>query len=264
MTNPQAADSAVGERLKKAREAAGYSLADVSARSRMPIRVLETLESGQWSTLGAPVFVRGQVRAYARVLGLTLDDQALPSPFTTSQIPSLVSHSHVPRYRHMAENLGRRAVYIVLTVALVVPVWLATRGHFGATGPAVEPLDLPAVGSRTQDAGAAGQAPMVASIAAMPAPEVARPSTTLEFVGESWLQLFDADGRVIERGLVRQGEHRDLGRLGAARVVLGDASAVRVTRAGAAVDLAPYSQANVARFTLSSDGSLAPIAPAGP
>jgi cytoskeleton protein RodZ len=258
MTNPHLADSAVGERLRKAREAAGYSLADVSARSRMPIRVIEQLESGDWASLGAPVFVRGHVRSYARVLGLTLEDQSLPSPLTTSQIPSLVSHSHVPRYRHVAENLTRRAVYIVLTAALVVPVWMATRGHFQAGGPAIEPLDPP-TGAAT--AATADAAPMVASIAAIPAPSRdAGTGLVLEFTGESWLQMFDAQGGVIERGIVREGETRDLSDIGVARVVLGNASAVQARRDGAVVDLAPYSQANVARFTLSSDGSLAPIA----
>jgi cytoskeleton protein RodZ len=33
-----------------------------------------------------------------------------------------------------------------------------------------------------------------------------------------------------------------------------------VKKAGATVDLSPFSRANVARFTLSSDGSLAPVA----
>lgn len=264
MSDPQAADSAVGERLRKAREAAGYSLAEVAARSRMPIRILQILESGDWSALGAPVFVRGQVRSYARVLGLTLDDQALPSPFTTSQIPSLVSHVHVPRYRHMAESLGRRAVYIVLTAALVVPIWLATRGHFDPSAPAVAPLDLPAGGIAGDAAPKAGPTPMVASIAALPTPAAAQPEAMLRFDGESWVQMYAADGSVVERGLVKGGEQRDLARLGVVRIVLGNASAVKLLRAGQVVDLAPYSQANVARFTLSSDGSPAPIAPAGP
>ena len=197
MSDPQAADSAVGERLKKAREAAGHSLADVAARSRMPARVLETLESGDWSSLGAPVFVRGQVRSYARVLGLTLDDQSLPSPFTTSQIPSLVSHVHVPRYRHMAESLGRRAVYIVLTAALVVPIWLATRGHFDPNAPAIAPLDLPATGASGSAGDAAEPTPMVASIAALPAQPAVAAGPLLRFSGESWVQLFDGNGGVI-------------------------------------------------------------------
>ena len=42
-------------------------------------------------------------------------------------------------------------------------------------------------------------------------------------------------------------------------VVLGNAAAVRVTRDGAEVDLTPFRRANVARFALSSDGSLAPV-----
>jgi cytoskeleton protein RodZ len=255
MTNPHAADSAVGERLRKAREAAGYSLADVSARSRMPIRVLEQLESGDWDSLGAPVFVRGHVRSYARVLGLTLEDQSLPSPLTTSQIPSLVSHVHTPRYRHVAESLARRAVYVVLTVALVVPVWLATRSQFQAQGPAIEPLDVPAaVGAE-----AAAPEPMVASIAPLPSRvEPTRAAVVLEFGGESWVQLFDARGEVLEKGLVRAGERRELP--AGTRVILGNAAAVQAKRGESVVDLAPYSQANVARFTLSSDGSLAPIA----
>jgi cytoskeleton protein RodZ len=255
MTNPHAADTAVGERLRKAREAAGYSLADVSARSRMPIRVLEKLESGDWTSLGAPVFVRGHVRSYGRVLGLTLEDQSLPSPLTTSQIPSLVSHAHTPRYRHVAENLVRRAVYVVLTVALVVPVWLATRSQFHAQGPAIEPLDPPAaVGSAP-----VAPEPMVASIVPSRAPTPAPgEGLVLQFGGESWVQVFDARGAVVEKGLVRAGERRELA--AGARVVLGNAAAVEATHGGEAIDLAPFSQANVARFTLSSDGSLAPIA----
>lgn len=261
MTHSNAADTAVGQRLRQAREAAGLSLADVSSRSRMPVRVLSTLEQGDWDALGAPVFVRGQVRSYARILGLTLDDQTLPSPFTTSQIPSLVSHAHVPRYRHVAENVGRRAVYIVLTVALVVPVWLATRGHFDASGPAVEPLDLPAVGSAPgRDAPA--RTPMVASLAPIGVGSEP-PGAVLELSGDSWVQLFGADGRVIERGLLRAGDRRDLADAGVVRAVVGNVAAAQLRRGGEVVDLAPYSQANVARFTLSSDGSLAPIA-AGP
>jgi cytoskeleton protein RodZ len=40
---------------------------------------------------------------------------------------------------------------------------------------------------------------------------------------------------------------------------LGDATAVEVQHAGSTVNLAPYQRANVARFTVSSEGSLAPV-----
>jgi len=41
-------------------------------------------------------------------------------------------------------------------------------------------------------------------------------------------------------------------------VVLGNAPAVAVQKGGQPLDLAPFIRANVARFTVSSDGSLAP------
>ncbi|GAB2517402.1 helix-turn-helix domain-containing protein [Lysobacter humi (ex Lee et al. 2017)] len=255
MNDTHTADPAAGERLKQAREAAGLPLAEMAARTRLPLRVLETLESGEWDRLGAPVFVRGQARAYARALCIDLDDGALPSPFTTTQIPSLVSHSHVPRYRHVAENLVRRAVYVVMTVALVVPVWLATRSNGASDSPTVATLDVAP--------GATPREPVVASIAPIPAPtrEAPAASLTLQFTGESWVQVFGRDGSVVERGLLRAGERRELRVADVGRVVLGNATAVSMQSGSRALDLAPYTQANVARFTLSSDGSLAPIAP---
>lgn len=259
MIDTHSAGTAAGERLKRAREAAGMSLAEVSARSRLPVHVLSTLESGDWDRLGPPVFVRGQARSYARLLGICLDDETLPSPFTTTQIPSLVSHVHVPRYRYVAENLARRAVYIVLTASLVVPVWLATRSHADAAS--VASLDV--APAQAAELASPPRTPMVASIAPLPAST--SPATggvlEIEFNGDSWVQMFDAQGAVLEKGLLRAGDRRALAPDSVSRFVLGNASAVQVRVHGEPVDLAPYTRANVARFTLSSDGSLAPSAP---
>ena len=63
-------DRGCGARLRKAREAAGLTQADVASRLKMPVRVVDSLESEDWSRLGAPVFVRGQLRSYSRLLGL--------------------------------------------------------------------------------------------------------------------------------------------------------------------------------------------------
>lgn len=251
-----ATDSAVGGRLKQARDAAGYTLADMARQTHMPMRALQALEDGRWSEIGAPVFVRGQLRAYARALGVGLEDEALPAGRVTTSAPALVCHVHVPRYRHVAESLGRRAIYVVLTAALVIPVWLATRTH----------PDVPVASLDVAPAsmGAAGEtAPrtaLVASIASLPASPVAMP-VRIEFSGDSWIQLFAANGAVVEERLLRAGDRRDLDPAGLRRVVLGNSAVVRVLRNGQAVDLAPYTRANVARFTLSSDGSLAPVLP---
>ena len=65
---------------------------------------------------------------------------------------------------------------------------------------------------------------------------------------------------VVEKGLLHAGDERVFEASRVSRFVLGNASSVDVNAQGRAVDLAPYTRANVARFTLSSDGSLAPIA----
>jgi cytoskeleton protein RodZ len=101
---------------------------------------------------------------------------------------------------------------------------------------------------------------MVASIAPLGTPAATAP-VEFRFNGDSWVQVFGTDGSIVESGLLKAGERRTL-QAGAVRsLVLGNAAAVTVTVDGRPVDLTPYTRANVARFTLSSDGSLAPSAP---
>ncbi|NUO77427.1 MAG: DUF4115 domain-containing protein, partial [Lysobacter sp.] len=131
-----------GARLKLAREQAGLSHADVSARLKMPTRVVQALEENDLERIGAPVFVRGQLRSYARLLGVDLEpelDRVAVAQLAPSQ---LVSHTHTPRYRRVFEQATRRAIYIVLTAAIAVPVWLATRPHLDSNL-AVQSLDVP-------------------------------------------------------------------------------------------------------------------------
>ena len=67
------------------------------------------------------------------------------------------------------------------------------------------------------------------------------------------------DGSSVEKALIKSGETRSFSPGQVGRMVLGNASAVEVQQAGTIVDLSPYQRANVARFTVSSDGSVAPV-----
>ena len=131
-----------GQRLRQAREAAGLTLDDVAQRLRMPAQVVRSLEEEQWQRLGAPVFVRGQLRSYARLLGVDVGqvlEQAQVGPIVP---PTLVSHTHTPRARRIAESVGRRLLYVGITAALAVPVWFATRSHLAPDGPSTASLDV--------------------------------------------------------------------------------------------------------------------------
>jgi cytoskeleton protein RodZ len=252
-----------GAALRQAREAAGKSIEQVAAQLHMTVRAVANLEADDWSSLGAPVFVRGQLRSYARLLGLDIEPYIEQAPIAAVAPSTIVSHTHTPGYQRFAEQVGRRAIYVAITAAIAVPVWLGTRSHFGNDELAVQSLDVPAVQTEEVVAPAPTtpqRTPLVASIASLPATPQAPAALTITFNGDSWVEILDADNQVLERGLLTAGQQRSYkpGELG--RVKLGNVDAVEVKRAGVAVDLEPFSRANVARFTLSSDGSLAPVA----
>ena len=258
-----------GEQLRQARNAAGLSIETVSNRSKMPVRVIQAIEDENWDTLGAEVFIRGQLRSYARLLDVDLEPQLQQGGHVAATtLPPLVSHAHTPPLRRMVEQLGRRAVYIALTVVIVAPVIFASRSHLGGGGSSstVKSLDnypVPAqpVADKSAPAPAAAQrTPVIASMASITPPAAtAAPALELVFSGDSWVQVYAVDGSTLEKGLLTSGERRryESGQVG--RVVLGNSSAAQVIQDGKPVDLTAFSRANVARFTLSSDGSLAPV-----
>lgn len=267
-SDPHFPQGGIGARLRAAREAAGLTIVDIGQQLKMPARVVESLESEDWSRLGAPVFVRGQLRSYARLLKLPVD-QVVPMPeLAPVAATELKPRSYTPRVQLFAEQAARRAVYIVLTLAILVPVWVATRSQPEQVARDATPLDAPAGSVATQHPPGTGsgvaersqQAPPTMRASLTPIPARAEPALSLEFAGDSWVEIVGADGRVLESGLLTAGERRSYAAGEVARMKLGNASVVRVEHEGQVQDLAPYLRANVARFTVSSDGSLAPQA----
>jgi cytoskeleton protein RodZ len=254
-----------GAALRQAREAADMSIEQVASQLHMTVRSVANLEADDWSSLGAPVFVRGQLRSYARLLGVDIEPYIEQTPVASVAPSTLVSHTHTPGYQRFAEQIGRRAIYVAITAAIAVPVWLGTRDHLGSSEPSVQSLDFPAATvaeeATAQPQGAPQRTPLVASIASLSTAPQASSVFTITFNGDSWVEILGADNQtVLERGLLTAGQQRSykLGEVG--RIKLGNVNAVEVKRAGVAIDLEPFSRANVARFALSSDGSLAPVA----
>ena len=257
-----------GSLLKQAREDAGMSRQDAASQLKMPERVLKSLEDENWQQLGAPVFVRGQLRSYAKLLKVDIDPYLQQARLQPIRPAELISHSHTPRYQRLLESVARRAVYVVITAAIAVPVWVATQSHIDqgdgsrttASLDVVAP-DVAATGNQApQLETTAGRqaAPYVASLT--PLPRNNGNGLVLRMTGDSWVQITGPDGDTLEKGLLKSGEERSYRNGQVGRVVLGNASAVEVQQAGSTVDIAPYRRANVARFTVSSDGSLAPVA----
>ena len=87
--------SALGEEFKSAREARGLSLSDVAERLHIRSVYLAAIEDEDWHVIGAPVYVRGFMRTYARFLGL--DPEAAVARFSAVVPPGTPAASSPSR-----------------------------------------------------------------------------------------------------------------------------------------------------------------------
>ena len=201
--NMTEADRGCGQRLlRHAARPRACGIAEVAERLKMPVRVVESLEAEDWSRLGAPVFIRGQLRSYARLLGLPTESVHVASGVAPIEPTRLAPRTYTRPMQRFAEQAARRMVYVVITAAIAVPVWLATRPHLAPEQEEAASLDLPVTAERTAGDGRTRQAapksqptPVVASIAAVPqraAPPA--PALSLRFNDDSWVQVIAPDG----------------------------------------------------------------------
>lgn len=266
-----ASSPGVGERLRDARLEGGLTVADVAGRLRMQLRVVEALEAEDWGRLGAPVFVRGQLRSYLRLLKLpeSLADSVSDA---TARPLELTPRTYTPPMQRMLDKAMGRAVYVVITALIAVPVWVATRSHVDNSRP-VETASLGldgSAGAPVDTARPARPTPVTASLGVLPKRAPVVQSTpeadgriddglVMRFSGDSWIEVIGTDGVQVEQALVRAGQERRFEVGSVSRVKLGNATAVEVSSGGDVQDLSRFQRANVARFTVSSDGALAPV-----
>lgn len=146
---------ALGERFRAAREARGLSLSDVAEQIRIRSVYLAAIEDDNWSAIGAPVYVRGFLRTYARFVGL--DSEEVVTEFNAqSHTPPVPDHTDIERNttpdrrdRHERRTTGgassllvwAAAVVAVLLIAFVVYQALTLPGR--STAPVAEVTATP-------------------------------------------------------------------------------------------------------------------------
>jgi cytoskeleton protein RodZ len=79
----------LGERLRSARKARALSLEQVSDSLHLGESIVLALEDERFDVLGAPVFVRGHLKAYARLVGLS-PESVLEAFHETDEFPEVV------------------------------------------------------------------------------------------------------------------------------------------------------------------------------
>jgi cytoskeleton protein RodZ len=120
------------ERLKAARESRGWTIEEVGSQLKLPARVIARVEQGDFEGLGAPIYRRGYLRSFARLVGVPDDDVAIVLGQESVADPELVATGVMARSEYVTERYLRPATYIALTALIALPVvWWAASGRLG-------------------------------------------------------------------------------------------------------------------------------------
>jgi len=117
--------ASIGRRLAHAREARKLSIEKVADSLHLDVRMVAALERDDQAALPSPIFVKGYLRGYARLVGLPAEE--LVSEYTTlaGEPPPLTVVSikqKVPFFQLPSARILRKIILLLLAAILV---WLA-------------------------------------------------------------------------------------------------------------------------------------------
>ena len=210
------------------------------------------------------------IRSYAKLV--QLDPQPLLADLTRRNIPAAVTVDLRTGEQEPFLEEGRKSnrVYVFLSLAALAAVavvayqWYASPSSTGEVvtiKPKVAksetvPTPLPLASALEQPGGTGAQTLGPQSQAApMPAAAVSgKPGGSkriqLEFDQQSWVQVKQANGRILLSQLNPAGSTQSIEGMPPFEVVIGNAASVRLKYNDALVDLRPYFKVDVARLTL--------------
>jgi cytoskeletal protein RodZ len=248
---------ALGERFRAAREARGLTLSDVAEHIRIRSVYLAAIEDENWSAIGAPVYIRGFLRTYARFLGLEPEEvvaefnsqaSAPPPPVPTAPgAPPRTSYlaDEEPPARGLSPLIWVASLVAVVLIAVVVyneamlhtrqsatvlpsnsPTAAASAAAAGVAADASPSENSTSADSSPSPAGSSLGSPTVAATLS-PAP-LASGTANLEvrLTAPSWLRV-TVDGNVSMEGTFPAGTDRQFrGKI--ARLRIGNAGGVEI------------------------------------
>ncbi len=114
-----------GERLKAARVKAGFGLDDVADQMHLSVAIMEAIEENNFDQITAPIFVKGYLRAYARIVHL--DENEIIHQyvdFFSNDDPPISSTSNLVPELTLADVRIKWATYLVIVVlATLLAAW---------------------------------------------------------------------------------------------------------------------------------------------
>jgi cytoskeletal protein RodZ len=254
----------LGAFLRQAREARGWSIAQVEANTRIPRRHLVALETDDLAALPPPVFTRGLVRLYAKHVGVSQieAEELLTKEEARHEIVGVMpTVAHRPSLSSDRSPLLRFALFVLLLglagglTYFVLPRYRSLVaassdlvGQAGAAPSALAAASSPTVVPATATAPPPSPTPLPTSsptptVPPSPtlAPEGAATATAAAAIrgvtvearvsGRVWAQV-EADGQVVFSGILQTGEKKTWKAERALALHVGNAGLVEVTHNG--------------------------------
>jgi cytoskeleton protein RodZ len=200
--NPALFPMKVGDKLRDARLAQGMELSDIAARTRIPLRHLQAIETSDYSSLPSSTYAIGFVRAYARAIGA--DEVALARELRSETAGTFAARETYEAYN--PEDPVREpssaivwggAIVTAIIVALVI-IWYGTDWfRSGETAPEARPV---------------AAAPVAAPTPAATTVPANGGQVTLTATQPVWLRVYDADGKRLFEKEMAAGERYDVPR----------------------------------------------------
>ena len=118
-----------GERLQAARIQQGLSLDDVAQRMHLSLDILKAIEDNHFEEITAPIFVKGYLRAYARIVSLNEDEVILQyRDFYSEEDPPISSTSNILPELSAGDARIKWTTYLVIAViAVLLGAWWWNR-----------------------------------------------------------------------------------------------------------------------------------------
>ena len=287
--------SQIGEKLRAARERRGLSREQIADALHLDESVISALEQGRFDSLGAPVYVRGHLKAYGQLLGLAAEEflGSYPDAEPKTVVAPVLRRRGVTPATVNPFLLAGGGLAVLLGLVLGAYVLIDAddpgmagveqgREHPAMTGtspdhspptdedggngmPLPEPrrsVAGPRDVARGTDAdvpaspGTAGELDGTESSSAV---TTARPVATmrleLQFNEESWVEISDANRRLLF-GLQREGKRREITGEPPFNLLIGNASGVSMTVDGEPFDVPEARmRGKVARFEITGKES---------
>lgn len=229
-----------GERLRRAREAAGLDLQEVATRTRVPIRLLQALEASDYAALPGPTYCIGFSRAYARAVGLDEVEMAAQVRAELEETNVLNPHKYeafepADPARVPPRFLAWTAGILAILIAVGYGIW---RTQFFTP-----PTEVEIAAQKAPPSAPKAPAGVSASAPVPPPPAPVEGPVVLTATDIVWLRIYDQAGdRLFEKQMAKGESYTVPASANNPMILTGRADALAVTVGGKPVP--PLGSAN--------------------